>query len=56
MARASIEGSGRVREAMNQSATVIREMGKRSSEIGGICQHNQCYRRANEHAFVECVD
>ena len=32
----SMQGFGRVRESMSQSATVIREMGKRASEIGSI--------------------
>src|SRR6185436_17444856 len=32
----SIQGFGRVRESMSQSAGVIREMGKRANEIGSI--------------------
>jgi methyl-accepting chemotaxis protein len=32
----SIQGIGRLRDSMVQSATVIREMGKRANEIGGI--------------------
>ena len=32
----SIQGFGRVRDSMTQSAGVIREMGKRASEIGSI--------------------
>src|SRR6185503_15015836 len=32
----SIQGFGRVKESMTQSATVIREMGKRASEISSI--------------------
>ena len=32
----SIQGIGRVRESMAQSATVIREMGKRTSDISSI--------------------
>ncbi len=35
-ARKSIQGLVRVRSAMEQSAGVLREMGKRSEEIGGI--------------------
>ena len=35
-AQKSIQGIGRVRDSMAQSAAVIREMGKRSNEIGGI--------------------
>ena len=35
-AQKSIQGLLRVRSAMEQSAGVIREMGKRSEEIGGI--------------------
>ena len=35
-AQKSIQGMGRVRASMEQSAAVIREMGKRSNEIGGI--------------------
>src|ERR1044072_470351 len=35
-AQKSIQGLGRVRASMEQSAAVIREMGKRSNEIGGI--------------------
>ena len=32
----SIQGIGRLRDSMAQSATVMREMGKRADEIGGI--------------------
>ena len=32
----SIQGIGRLRDSMTQSATVIREMGKRTSEISSI--------------------
>src|SRR5688572_4354700 len=35
-AQKSIQGMARVRQAMEQSAQVIREMGKKSEEIGGI--------------------
>src|SRR4029077_13341887 len=32
----SIQGLGRVRDSMGQSASVMKEMGKRAGEIGGI--------------------
>ena len=52
----SIQGFGRVRESMTQSATVIREMGKRAQRHQQHRRHHQPDRRADEPAVAERVD
>ena len=52
----SIQGIGRLRESMVQSATVMREMGKRTGEIRLDRRHHQPDRRAHQPAVAQRLD
>ena len=52
----SIQGIGRMRDSMAQSATVMREMGKRTDDITHDRRHHQPDRRAHQPAVAQRLD